>query len=165
MADRPTRPYTRAETARYGRGAVSRNAPCTRSCTRPIHSRVHVRLHGPCTRPRTRTVCRNGPHTAVACRLGTCTRPGRPTCRIHGPDCPCTRPCNGRVHGPLHGPSAVTRPCTRYVDGRKWQSTRPVYTAEISRAHDPYTAVYTSGYGPYTAVYTTRYTAVYYTAV
>jgi len=81
-----------------------RHAPCTPSCTRPIHSRVHVRLHGPCTRPRTRTVCRKGPHTAAACRLGTCTRPGRPTCRIHGPDCPCTRPCNGRVHGPLHGP-------------------------------------------------------------
>jgi len=56
-----------------------RNAPCTWSCTRPIQSRVHVRLHGPCTRPRTRTVYRNGPHTAVACRLGTCTRPGRPT--------------------------------------------------------------------------------------
>jgi len=53
-----------------------RNAPCTRSCTRPIHSRIHVRLHGPCTRPRTRTMCRNEPHTAVACRLGTCTRPG-----------------------------------------------------------------------------------------
>jgi len=80
-----------------------RNAPCTRSCTRPIHSRVHVRLHGPCTRSRTRTVCRNGPQTAVACRLGTCTRPGTPACRIHGPDGPCTRPCNGRVHGPLHG--------------------------------------------------------------
>ena len=80
-----------------------RNAPCTRLCTCPIHSHVHVRLHGPCTRSRTRTVCRNGPHTAVACRLGTCTRPGRPTCRIHGPDGPCTRPCNGRVHGALHG--------------------------------------------------------------
>jgi len=80
-----------------------RNLPCARSCTRPIHSRVHVRLHGPCTRPRTRTVCRNGPHTAVACRLLTCTRPGRPTCCIHGPDGPCTRRCNGRVHGPLHG--------------------------------------------------------------
>jgi len=63
-----------------------RNASCTRSCTRLIHSLVHLRLHGPCTRPRTRTVCRNGPHTAVACRLGTCARPGRPTCRIHGPD-------------------------------------------------------------------------------
>jgi len=80
-----------------------RNGSCTRSCTRPIHSRVHVRLHGPCTRPRTWTVCRNGRHTAAACRLGTCTRPGRPTCRIHGPDGPCTRPCHGRVHGPLHG--------------------------------------------------------------
>jgi len=84
-----------------------RNAPCTRSCTRsctrPIHSRVHVRLHGPCTRSRTQTVCRNGPHTAIASRLGTCTRPGRPTGRIHGPDGPCIRPCNGRVHGPLHG--------------------------------------------------------------
>jgi len=77
-----------------------RNAPCTRSYTCPIHSRVHVRLHGPCTRSCTRTVCRNGPHTAVSCRLGTCTRPGRPTWRIHGP---CTRPCNGRVHGPLLG--------------------------------------------------------------
>jgi len=55
----------------------SRKAPCTRSCTRPIHSRVHVRLHGPCTRPHTRTVCHNGTHTAVVCRLGTCTRSGR----------------------------------------------------------------------------------------
>jgi len=112
MAGRPTRPCTRAETTRYGSGPCTitaigrvqgRNAPCTRSCTRPIHSRVHVRLHGPCTRPHTRTVWRNGPHTAVACRLVTCTRPGRPTCRTHGPDGPCTRPCNGRVHGPLHG--------------------------------------------------------------
>ena len=93
MAGRPTRPCTRAETARY--------APCTRSCTRPVHSRVHVRLHGPCTRPRTRTVCGNGMHTAVACCLRTSTRPGRPTCRKYGPDGPCTRPCNGRVHGPL----------------------------------------------------------------
>ena len=79
---------------RYGTavGRVhGRNAPCTRSCTRPIHSHVNVRLHGPCTRPRTRTVCRNGPHAAVACRPGTCTRPGRRTCRIHGPD--------GLVHG------------------------------------------------------------------
>jgi len=79
-----------------------RNPPCTWSCTRPIHSSVHVRLQGPCTRPRTRTACRNWPHTAVACRLGTCTQPGMPTCRIHGPDDPCTRPFNGRVHGPLH---------------------------------------------------------------
>ena len=137
--------------------AVGRvHAPCTRSCTRPIHSRVHVRLHGPCTRSRTRTVCRNGPHTAVACRLGTCTRPARPTCRIHGPNGSCTRPCNGRVHGPLHG--------TRYVDGRKRQCTRPVHTAKNGRAHGPYTAVYASRYeryGPYTAVYTTRYTAVH----
>jgi len=31
-----------------------RNAPCTRSCTCPIQSRVHVRLDGPYTRPRTR---------------------------------------------------------------------------------------------------------------
>jgi len=76
------------------------NAPCTRLCTRPIHSPVHVRLHGPCARSRTRTVCRNGPHTAVACRLGTCIRSGRPTCRIHGP---CTVLVHGRVHGPLHG--------------------------------------------------------------
>ena len=54
-----------------------RKAPCTRSCTRPIHSRVHVRLHGPCTRRHTRTVCRNGTRTAVVCRLGTCTLSGR----------------------------------------------------------------------------------------
>jgi len=114
-----------------------RNAPCTLLCTRPIHSRVHVSQHGPCTRPRTRTVCRNGPHTAVACRLGTPTRPGRPTCRIHGPDGRCTRPST----------QTVTRPCTRYVDGRKRQCTRPVYTAENVRAHGPYTAMYTSRYG------------------
>jgi len=80
-----------------------RNATCTLPCTRPIHSHVYVRLHGPCTRSRTRTVYRNGPHTAVVCRLETCTRLGWPTCRIHGPDGFCTRPCNGRVHGPLHG--------------------------------------------------------------
>jgi len=126
MAGRPTRPCTRAETARY--------VPCTRSCTRPIHSRVHVRLHGPCTRPRTRTVCRNGPHTAVACRLGTCTRPGRPTCRIHGPDGPCTQPCNGRP-----STRALTRPCTRYVDGQKRQCTRPVYTASVHGRKRPCT--------------------------
>jgi len=60
-------------------------APCTRSCTRPIHSRVYVRLHGQCTRPRTRTVYRNGPHTAAACRLGTGTWRGRLTCHVH--DC------------------------------------------------------------------------------
>ena len=112
------------------------NAPCTRSRTRPIHSRVHVRLHGPCTRPHTRTVCRNGPHTAVACRMGTCTRPGRPTCRIHGPDGPCTRPST----------RAVTRPCK---------------TSEDGGVHGPYTAEYTSRYGPFTAVCTTRYTTVY----
>ena len=76
-----------------------RNAPCTRSCTRPIQSLVHVRLHGPCARPRTQTVCRNGPHRAVACRMGTCTWPGRPAFRTHGPDGPCTQPCNGPVHG------------------------------------------------------------------
>ena len=77
----------------------------TQSCKWQVglHSRVHVRLHGPCTRSRTRTVCHNGPHTAVSCRLATCTRPGWPTCRIHGLDGPCTRPCNGRVYGPLHG--------------------------------------------------------------
>jgi len=47
MAGRPTRPCTLTETARYGVGRVQgRNGPCTRSCTRPIHSRVHVRLHG-----------------------------------------------------------------------------------------------------------------------
>jgi len=110
----------------HGRGG-------TRSCTRPIHSRVHVRLHGPCTRPRTRTVCRNEPHTAVACRLGTCTRPGRPICRIHGPDGPCTRPCNGRVHGlcngcvhiRVHGQHTVV-----YMAGRL---TRPATLAETAR--------------------------------
>ena len=124
-----------------------RNAPCTRSCTRPIHSRVHVPLHGPCTRPRTRTVCRNGPHTAVACRLGTCTRPGRPTCRNHGPDGPCTRPCNAEYRGRY---TVLYELCRR----RK----TAVYTASV---HGPYSAVYTSRYGPYTVAYTTRYTAVY----
>jgi len=118
---------------------TSHTQPCTCSFTRP------------CTWPRTRTVCHNGPHTAVTCRLGTCTRRGRPTCCIHGPDDPCTRPSNGRVHGR----------CTRYVDGRKRQCTPPVYTAENGPARGPYTAVYTRRYGPYTAVYTTRYTAVY----
>jgi len=74
---------------------TSHTQPCTCSSTRPCTR--------PCTRPRPRTVCRNGPHTAVTCRLGTCTWPDRPTCRIHGLDGPCTRPCNGRVHGPLRG--------------------------------------------------------------
>jgi len=136
-----------------------RNEPCTRSCTRPIHSRVHVRLHGQCTRPRTRTVCRNGPHTAVASRLGTCTWPGRPTCRIHGP-----------VHGPLHGrirtmyrrPKTAVytasvhdrkRPCTRPVHCRVHEPIRPVH----GRIHDTLhgrVAVYGRVDGPYTAVYT-----------
>jgi len=138
-----------------------RNVPCTRSCTRPIYSRVHVRLHGQCTRPRTRTVCRNGPHTAVACRLGTGTWPGRPTCRIHGPDGPCTRPCNSRVHGHYTAVYALCRrpktavytasvhgrkrPCTRPVHCRVHEPIRPVH----SRIHDtlhgrvrPSTAVY-----------------------
>jgi len=122
--------------------------PCTRPVHSPftavytaIHSRVHVRLHGPCTRSRTRTVCR----TAVACHLGTCTRPGRPTCRIHGPD--------GRVHGVVHGPvyGAVYAPCTRpktsvqtaraHVRGR----VRAMYTAEDVRADGPCTVMYTGG--------------------
>jgi len=152
MPGRPTRPCTRAETARYGRGPCTngRIVPCTRSCTRPIHSRVHVRPHGPCTRPRTRTACRNGPHTTVACRLGTCTRPGRPTCRIHGPDGPCIytaeytgrytavyalcrRPIR-RVHGPIHDTlhgrvDGRFRPCRWPVHGRVTRSTtRPLYT-------------------------------------
>jgi len=108
-----------------------RNPPCTRSCARPIHSRVHVRLHGPCTRPRTRTVCRNGPHTAVACRLGTCTRPSRPTCRIHAQ----TTLVHGRLTAEYTGRYTAMYIYTRYVEG-------------------PKTAVYT-------AVYMTRYTAVY----
>ena len=118
-----------------------------------MYTVVYTSHTQPCTcsstRPRTRTVCRNGPHTAVACRLGNVytARPDRPTCRIHGRDGPCTR--------------AVTRPCTRYVDGRKRQCTRPVYMVENGRAHGAYTPVYTSRYGPYRAVYTTRYTAVY----
>ena len=91
-----------------------------RPCTRYVHGpRRHVtavgRVHGrntPCTRSRTRPIqstcsstraVNTAAYTAVACRLGTCTRSGRPTCRIHGSDGPCTRPCNGRVHGPLHG--------------------------------------------------------------
>ena len=97
------------------------NAPRTRSCRRPIHSRAHVRLHGPCTRPRTRTVCRNGPrrplYTAV---YALCRRPKtavytssvrRPKTAVHtARTLPCTR-----------ADSARTRPYTRHV-------TRP-YTA------------------------------------
>ena len=103
-------------------------APCTRSCTRPIHSRVYVRLHGQCTRPRTRTVYRNGPHTAAACRLGTGTWRGRLTCHVH--DEPCTRPCAActrpvqtniyrAVYGPCTWPvyTAVYWPCTRPCNG------------------------------------------------
>ena len=145
MAGRPTRPCTRAETARYGR----------RPCTRAMYTVVYTSHTQPSTCSSTPAVYTVA-YTAVACRLGTCTRPARPTCRIHGPNGSCTRPCNGRVHGPLHG--------TRYVDGRKRQCTRPVHTAKNGRAHGPYTAVYASRYeryGPYTAVYTTRYTAVH----
>jgi len=96
MAGRPTRPCTRAETARYGRGNVVR---------------------------------RNGPHTAVACRLGTCTRPVRPTCRIHGPD--------GLVHGPVTAEytgrytavyALCTRPKTAVHTARTLPCTRPLYT-------------------------------------
>ena len=50
--------YGRVHEPRWHVTAVGRvhgrNAPCTRSCTRPIQSRVHVRLQGQCTRPRTR---------------------------------------------------------------------------------------------------------------
>ena len=91
--------------------------------------------NGPCRRPRTWTVCRNGPRTAVACRLGTCTRPGRPTCRIHIPDGPCTRPCNGRVRPAVY--ALCRRPKTAVytanVHGRKRPCTRPVHC----RVHEP----------------------------
>jgi len=113
--------------------------------TAVVHGLIHCReraVNGPCTRPHTRTVCRNGPHTAVACRLGTCTRPGRPTCRIHGPDGPCTRPCNGRVHGPLHG------------------RVRAMWTAENGSVHRqgtrPKTAVHTARTLPCTRADTAR---------
>jgi len=113
-----------------------RNAPCTRLCTRPIHSRVHVRLHGPCTRPRTRTACRNGPHTAVACRLGTCTRPDRPTYTAQ------TALVHGRVTAEYTGRYTAgyalcrwpkTAVYTASVDGRKRPCTRRVHCC----VHEP----------------------------
>jgi len=120
------------------------NAPCTRSCARPIHSRVHVRLHGPCTRSRTRTVCRSGPHTAVACRLGTCTRPvGLPavytaqtalvtagyTGRYTAVYALCRRPKMAVYTASVHGRK---RPCTRPVHCRVHEPIRPVHC----RIHD-----------------------------
>ena len=112
-----------------------RNGPCTRSCTRPMHSRVHVRL-------RTRTVCRNGPHAAVACRLGTCTWPGRPTCHVH--DGPCTRPCTWPVYTAVYWP--CTRPCIWRVHGL----VTAVYTYACvpGCVHGRERAVYTAAYGP-----------------
>jgi len=134
----------------------------TQSCTWQVG--LHGCVHGPrramytvvytshtqrctcsSTRPRTRTACRNGPHTVVACRLGTCTRRGRPTCRIHGPDGPYTRPST----------RTVTRPCTRYVDGRKrqcsvhGQCTRPKTAVHTARTL-PSTRADTARTWPYT---------------
>ena len=50
---------------------------------------------------------------AVACRLGTCTWPSRPTCHVH--DGPCTRPCTGPVYTAVYWP--CTRPCIWRVHG------------------------------------------------
>jgi len=96
-----------------------RNGPCTWSCTRPIHSRVHVRRHGPCTRPRTRTVCRNGPHT----------RPQRAVWE--------------RVHGPVGLPVVYTAQ-TALVHGRVTAEYTDRYTAVYALRRRPKTAVYTA---------------------
>jgi len=116
-----------------------RNAPCTRSCSRPIHSRVH------------------GPY-AVMGR----TRPWRAVWeRVHGPvGLPAVYTAQtALVHGRVTAEYTVRY---RAVYALCRRPKTAVYTASVhGRAHGPYTAVYTSRYGPYTAVYTTRYTAVY----
>jgi len=127
--------YTAAYT---GRDSTLRPWAVYTAVTRHVHGRVHVPyravyvfVYTGCVHGRV-----HGPHTAVACRLGTCTRPGRPTCRIHGPDGPCTRPCNGRIHDTLHGRvRPCRRPCRWPVHGRvTWPCIRrhvyaAVYTA------------------------------------
>jgi len=91
---------------------------------RPIHSRVHVRLHG----PHTWTVCRNGPHTALVWER-VHGPVGKPTCRIHGPDDPCTRRVTAKYTGRYMAYTpAVYALCRRpktavytaSVHGRKW---------------------------------------------
>ena len=78
----------------------------------------------------------NGPHTAVACRLGTCTRPGRPTCHVH--DRPCTRPGTRPVYTNIY--RAMYGPCPWPVyTAVYWPCTRPC----IWRVHGLVTAVYT----------------------
>ena len=95
--------------------SVGRKAPRTRSCRRPIHSRAHVRLHGPCTRPRTRTECRNRPRRPLYRAVyALCRRPKtavytssvrRPKTAVHtAGTLPCTR-----------ADTARTRPYTRHV--------------------------------------------------
>jgi len=132
-----------------------RNAPCTRSCTRPIHSRVHVRLHGPCTPPRTRPVVYIAGRPTGPCARSQTARYGRVRPVIRGPFTAVytsvydgrhgrpirayvytavKRPCTRHVHVPLHGQYTVvymaggpTRPCTRAETARygRGPCTRP----------------------------------------
>ena len=74
----------------------------------------------------------NGLYTALACHLGTCTWPGRPTCHVH--DGPCTRPCTRPVYTNIY--RAVYGPCT-------WLVYTAVYWPCIWRVHGLVTAVYT----------------------
>ena len=156
-------PFTAVYTAVYdGRYTAVRHLHTSTQCTRHVHVRVHgqytvVFMAGRPTRPCTWAVCRNGPHTAVACHLGMCTRPGRPTCSIHGPDGPRTRPCNAEYTGHYTVVYALCRRpktavYTASVHSRKRPCTRPVHY----RVHQPirlYTAVYTTNTRRYTAVY------------
>jgi len=148
-------PSTRPKTARY--------APCTWSCTRPIHSRVHVRLHGPCTRPVHGRV-------QVPC-TGPCTRHvhgrRRPYRRPYtvmytgGVDGPCARPIHGRVRAlytaqPLYGRVravfAGEDVFTGRVHGRRVTGTRHVTRPRTRPVRSRTTAVYTAVDGPYTDV-------------
>jgi len=72
---------------------------------------------------------------AVSCHLGTCTRPGRPTCHVHDGPCtqPCTRPVNTNIYRTVYG--LCTWPVYTAV---YWPCARPC----IWRVHALVTAVY-----------------------
>jgi len=121
-----------------------RNAPCTRSCTRPIQSRVHVRLHAPCTRPRTRPCMgrAHGPSTPPVYMTVYGPSARKSSARLGQRTRPRTRDMYTAVYGPC------TRPCTRHVYGRVHVSTctRAVYTVVYGPSTRPKTAVYTAVY-------------------
>ena len=151
-----------------------RNAPCTRTCTRPIHSGLHVRLHRPCT---CRHVYAGTRRHVYASAYVSCIRPcARPVyvramytaedVRTDGPytvmytggvDGPCARPCTGRVYGTavygrVRAVFAGEEVFTGRLHGRRVTSTRHVTRPCTRPVRGLTTAVYTAVDGPYTDV-------------